>query len=205
MGDPNLSTEKGWNIDAGVETRAHVQGWLENLHLEAVFYWRAVDDLILLIQNSQRVSIPRNIGSARIRGVELTGSFDLGNTVGFTGNYTYQDARDESPAPSREGKQLPGLPRNEGYVRLDLHRWDVKPFYELNFVSGNFLDRANLLEIPKRIVHTLGLRYEIPLLALTLTFEARNITNNQIEDVAGFPLPGLSFFGTLATQWRGKS
>ena len=205
VGEPNLSPEKGWNVDVGAETRTNPADWLKNLHAEAVFYWRSIDDLILLIQNSQRVSIPRNIGSAKILGVELTTSFDLWDTVGFTGNYTYQDARDESPSPSRKGNQLPGLPRNEGYLRLDLHRWDLKPFYELNFASGNFLDRANLLEVPKRIIHTLGLRYEAKRFPLNLTFEARNLTNNQIADVAGFPLPGLSFFGTVAYQWRGAN
>jgi hypothetical protein len=33
--------------------------------------------------------------------------------------------------------------------------------------------------------------------ALKFTLEAKNITDNQIEDFRGFPLPGRSFFGTV--------
>ncbi len=201
VGNPDLEPERGWNVDCGAEAHSSRIGFLEDIRAEAVFFWRDVDDLILLIQNSQRTSVPRNIGSADFLGVELVASFDIWDAVGFTANYTYQDAKDRSAAPSRNGKQLPGIPANDGYARVDLHPWDLAPFYELTFASGNFIDRANRVEVPSRILHTLGLRYALPSMSLALTFEARNIIDNQIEDVAGFPLPGRSYFGTIAYRW----
>lgn len=203
VGNPELSPERGWNVDFGAQVHAADAGPLAAIRAEAVFFWRDVDDLILLIQNSQRTSVPRNVGGAEIWGVELSTAFEAWESIGLTANYTYQDARDRSDAPSRKGKQLPGIPANEGYARVDYHPWDLVPFYELSFASGNFLDPANLIEVPSRVIHTLGLQYHLPFAPLTLTFEARNFTNNQIEDVAGFPLPGLSFFGTAAYRWSG--
>lgn len=205
VGNPDLTPETGWNIDVGIDAQARSWGPLDRVRTEAVFFWRDVDDLILLIQNSQRTSVPRNISGARIWGIELQTAFEAWERVGFSANYTYQDTRDESAAPSRNGKQLPGIPQNEAYLRVDYHPWDLVPFYELSFASDNFLDPANLIEVPSRLIHSLGLRYDIPWTPLTLTFEARNITNNQIEDVAGFPLPGRSFFGTVAYRWTGAA
>lgn len=205
VGNPDLTPETGWNVDFGAEAQTASWGPLSGARAEAVFFWRDVDDLILLIQNSQRTSVPRNVGSARIWGVELQTAFEAWDRIGFTANYTYQDAEDRSDAPSRNGKQLPGIPQNEAYLRIDYHPWDLVPFYELAFTSDNFLDRANLIEVPSRTIHSLGLRYDLPWTPLTLTFEARNITDNQIADVAGFPLPGRSFFGTVAYRWRGAA
>ena len=203
VGNPDLVPEKGWNVDFGFDAQQATWGPLDALRAEAVFFWRDVDDLILFIQNSQRTSVPRNIGSAEIWGIELSTAFQAWERIGFTANYTYQDARDRSAAPSRNGKQLPGIPQNEAYTRIDYHPWDLVPFYELSFTSGNFLDRANLIDVPNRLLHSLGLQYALSSMPLTFTFEARNITDNQIEDVAGFPLPGRSFFGTVAYRWNG--
>lgn len=205
LGNPNLSPEKGWNVDVGADAQAPSWGPIDGLRAEAAFFWRDVDDLILFIQNSQRTSIPQNVGSAQIWGIELAAAFEAWERVGLTANYTYQDPTDRSGAPSRNGKQLPGIPKNEAYLRIDYHAWDFVPFYELTFTAGNFVDPANLVKIPSRLIHTLGGRYELPWLPLSLTFEARNITDNQIEDVAGFPLPGLSFFGTVAYRWNGAT
>lgn len=205
VGNPELDPETGWNLDFGLEAQTVTWGPVSDARAETVFFWRDVDELILLIQNSQRTSVPRNIGSARIWGAELQTAFEAWDRIGFTANYTYQNAEDRSDAPSRNGKQLPGIPKNEAYLRIDYHPWDVVPFYELSFTSDNFLDRANLLEVPSRTIHSLGVRYDLPWMPLTLTFEARNITDNQIADVAGFPLPGRSFFGTVAYRWHGAT
>lgn len=205
VGNPDLQPEKGWNVDAGLVAQAASVGPVDGLRAETVFFWRDIDDLILLLQNSQRTSVPQNVGSARIWGVEVSTAFEAWRRIGFTANYTYQDARDESAAPSRNGKQLPGIPQNEAYLRVDYHPWDVVPFYELSFTSDNFLDPANLIEVPSRLIHSLGLQWQLPWSPLVLTFEARNITDNQIADVAGFPLPGRSFYGTVAYRWNGAS
>ena len=54
--------------------------------------------------------------------------------------------------------------------------------------------------MPSRDVHSLGCSWQV-LPPLTLSFEARNITDNQVSDVGGFPLPGRSFFGSVRMNY----
>lgn len=201
IGNPDLDPEEGVNVDAGFDYVPERLGPLSRLRGEAVFFYRSVDDLIVLVQNSQRVSIPQNVGSAEILGAELSLRFRAWEQLGLIANYTYQDARDTSEVPSRRGNQLPGRPQHEAYVRVEAHGKGWMPFYELSFTSGNFLDQANLQESDRSAVHTLGLQYAFRTWPVTLTFEARNFTDDQVEDFGGFPLPGLSFFGTVAYRW----
>jgi outer membrane receptor for ferrienterochelin and colicin len=62
----------------------------------------------VLVQNSQRTSIFRNVDRARTVGCEIAAGADLFEHVRLALNYTYQDARDESGIPARDGNQLPG-------------------------------------------------------------------------------------------------
>jgi outer membrane receptor protein involved in Fe transport len=201
VGNPDLQPEEGLNVDAGFDFVPARLGPLTRLRGEAVFFYRDVDDLIVLVQNSQRVSVPQNVGSAEILGAELSLRFRAWERLGLIANYTYQDARDTSDVPSRRGNQLPGRPLHEAYARAEYHWEGWMPFYELSFTSGNFLDQANLQEVESSAVHTLGLQYALPRWPVTLTFEARNFTDDQVEDFGGFPLPGLTFFGTVAYRW----
>ena len=40
-----------------------------------------------------------------------------------------------------------------------------------------------------------------PIKNLSLTFEVKNIGNEQVSDVMGYPLPGISFFGTISYKY----
>ena len=78
------------------------------------------------------------------------------------------------------------------------HLWRLT--YEYHHIGANFIDRANMREIPARDLHNLILRMRLPLSGLTFTVEGRNLSDNQISDVNGFPLPGLAVFTTLRYQ-----
>ena len=95
------------------------------------------------------------------------------------------------------GNQIPGRPRHELHQGLELFAPQGKFVYALDYIGQNFLDRANVFVVDSRLLHNLSLTV-LPLgKPLKLTFEAKNITNNRIEDFRGFPLPGRSFFGTV--------
>jgi outer membrane cobalamin receptor len=195
-GNPNLKPETGLNFDAGLVARWNGPSWLDELRLQYAYFASDVDDAIVLVQTSPTVFTPRNVGGARIRGHELVLHGGVLRHLGLDLNYTHQDAEDRSDSPLLRGKQLPGRPQNELYTRLELFGPPGRLFYEFNFVSGNFTDAANFNEVPSRDVHTIGFT-AYPLDWLAVTFEARNLTDNQISDVGGFPLPGRSFFGTV--------
>ena len=102
--------------------------------------------------------------------------------------------------PRYAGKQLPERPADELYTRVELFSERGRAYYEFNFVSGNFLDQINFDLVPSRGVHTIGAAYRI-VEPVTMSVEARNLTDNRISDVAGFPLPGRAFFGTVAVKF----
>ena len=199
-GNPDLRPETGLNGDIGLVASWSGPPWLDALRLEYAYFASDVDDAIVLVQTSPTVFTPRNVGGARIRGHELVLHGTLLRHLGLDLNYTHQDAEDQSDSPLLRGKQLPGRPQNELYTRLELFGPLGRLFYEFNFVSGNFTDAANFNEVPSRDVHTIGFTAR-PRDWLAVTFEARNVTDNQISDVGGFPLPGRSFFGTVKVHF----
>jgi iron complex outermembrane receptor protein len=215
LGNPELVPERGLNADFGLVGTQDRLGPASRLRFEAVGFVAFVDDQIVLVQNSQRTSIFRNVDQTRTVGAEIAASADLFEHLRLALNYTYQDARDESGIPARDGNQLPGRPRHDLYHRSEYRRDEGRLFYELSFVAENFLDQANFLLVNARAIHTLGVEANLAAIGrrvasdtlarvpLVATFEVRNVSDNQVEDVAGYPLPGRAFFVTVRWAWQG--
>lgn len=205
-GNPNLLPETSWDFDGAAGLVIREQGILDELALEVAPFQIFADQLIIFEQNSQRTVVARNASSTRIRGMELV--FDLGllRHFRFNANYTYQRAVDTSDIPFLNGKLLPGRPLHEVYLRPEFS-WTLprdiplKVFYEGNFTGRNFLDRANLTPVGVRIIHNAGFSIK-PSQATTVVFEAKNLSNNQVVDAIGFPLPGRSYFGSVNVSFN---
>lgn len=196
QGNVKLKPEQSLNRDVGFRLVWCDFPVVDEISLEYAYFNNDVDDLIVLVQLSQQVFRPENIGGARLRGHEAGLHLSLLEHLSIDANYTRQDARNLSEAPSQRNKQLPGRPRDELYLRTAL---DLGPFtlsYELNHIAKNYLDRVNFRAVDSRDLHALGFAYR-PTAWLRLGVEARNVTDEQAEDVAGFPLPGRSFFGSI--------
>lgn len=216
LGNPTLQPEHGVNADLGVVASRARFGWLSGLRLEAVGFVSVVDDLIVLVQNSQRTAVFRNVDRAQTVGAELAAAAVVADHFHLSLNYTYQDARDESGIPARDGNQLPGRPRHELYHRVEYRRDEGRLFYELSFIGENFLDQANFLVVNARAISTIGVEADVAALGrrfgnarlaglpLVATLEVRNFTDNQVEDVAGYPLPGIGVFGAVRWSWQGQ-
>ncbi|MFH1755441.1 MAG: TonB-dependent receptor, partial [Candidatus Latescibacterota bacterium] len=200
-GSSALEAEEGINRDIGVILAKDRAGHFRRLFFEAVYLNNRVDNLILFFPNSQYTSKPVNIGSAYIKGWELSCSGAFQQWLQLSGNYTRLDTEDTSDIPYYNGNQLAGRPENEFSLLLDwLHaRWKIG--YEYHYIGNNFIDRANMREIPSREIHNLVVKIHTPLEGLSLTAEGRNITGNRISDINGFPLPGRTFYTTLSYQY----
>jgi len=201
IGNGNLKPESGLNRDVGF-----IVTWalppLDSLRLEYAYFNNDIDDIIAFVKNGTNALKATNIGDARIRGDEVSFTATGFSHVRLDLNYTYQDAQDRNTANNGHyvGNQLPGRPANELYTRAELFNASGKVFYEFNYVSGNYLDELNFYPVASRDVHSLGCSWQL-LPTLTLSFEARNITDNQISDVGGFPLPGRSYFGSVRVNY----
>jgi outer membrane receptor protein involved in Fe transport len=62
------------------------------------------------------------------------------------------------------------------------------------------LDQANIRLVDERNIHNAGISI-YPVEFATFTFEVRNIADEQVSDVLGFPLPGRSYFGTVSLEF----
>jgi iron complex outermembrane receptor protein len=165
---------------------------------EYAYFDNDIDDLIVLVLNNPAYATPINVRGARIRGHEVSLQARLARYVRVAGNYTRQDAENRSRVYGGiyDGKQLPGRPRDEVYTRLELTGRPGSLFYEYTHRSRLYLDQANFRRVGSRDVHSVGAAWPV-LASLTLSFEARNLTDDQTSDVAGFPLPGRAFYGSI--------
>ncbi|MDB4678600.1 TonB-dependent receptor [bacterium] len=203
-GNPSLRPEEGLQTDFGLAWSLYDLAFLDQLAFESAVFFSDIDDLIVLVRTAQDRSVPQNVGRAKTLGAEIAMRATLFEKLRLTLNYTYQDARDRSGATGIDGNQLPGRPRDDLYFRSS-YRWrDWEPFYELNFIGSNYLKRANRPEdlVASRLLHSLGIAWTLPWTPLTATFEVRNLSDNQTEDVSGFPLPGRTFLGTVNWSWE---
>jgi len=190
IGNTDLLAERGtaWDVGLRIERKGAV--------LEAAYFGQRFDNLIQFVQFSQGVGRAQNIGKARVSGLETTVSAKLLRSWSWSGNYTFQQARDRSSAQHRNGKLLPNRPKHECHVHTG---YDIGPwhgFYDYTFSAGNFLDRANLRPISNRHIHNAGVRIKA-WRQVRITVEAKNLLGNQIADLWGYPLPGRSYFVTV--------
>ena len=192
IGNTGLVSEEGRNRDLGLVYRRRGDG--AGLELaEAVYYRNRVDDLIRFVQNSQRVSRPHNLGRALLRGVETRLQARLSPWLSVRGHYAYQRPENRTPFSFERGNDLPNAPRHRLHGRASLDLGGVGLHGEVSRESRHFLDRANLRAVPVRALYNLG--GSLPLAqGLSLSWELRNLTDDRVADLWGYPLPGR-FYG----------
>lgn len=202
IGNPRLKPETAINRDVGfVLTPTGLPPWAE-ASVEYAYFNNDIDDLITLVQTSPSTARALNIGAARIRGHEVVVNADVFEHLSFDLNYTHQDAEDRSNEVIYRGKPLPFRPADELYTRVEVYDDWGKVYYEFNFIGSNRLRRLGLArdQVDERNIHTAGVGVS-PTDWLTLRFEGRNLSDNQLRDVANYPLPGRSFFGSVTAQF----
>lgn len=196
LGNPDLVSERSTNWDVGFTAEWPKLGVVDRLFVEYAYFGSQSKDLIVFVQNSQNTARAENIGAAKISGHELSWSLTAWQHLRFYGNYTYQFARDTSETISR-GNILPGRPTHEWHQGIEVFADFGRLGYEFDYTARNFLDRANAFVVEDRLLHNVRLTVSPWGKRLKLTIEAKNLTDSQITDVRGFPLPGRSLFGTI--------
>lgn len=164
------------------------------------------DDKIIFLQNSQRTSKAVNIGAARTRGLECELAVRDAGGSRLAGNLTWQDARDRSGLPAWDGKRLPFLSPVELRIYGATTRGGFEPWLEWTYQSGNPRDRADteLDRAPARARVSVGVSRMVPApwlgpkATMRLGATVENLTDNDVYDVEGFPLPGRTWRLTVA-------
>jgi len=196
VGNSDLKPEQGLNYDFGFQYQRKFDQQKQG-YVQLGYFHSEIKDMIIFFQNSQRTVVPINIGKALIQGVELNAGIELTSHWQVSGNYTYQKATDESNISYWQGKQLPFRPVHELHFRLAWEEKERARFWsEANYISENYWDRANLYQVPSRTIINLGaiFYFKVKKSQLKLGAEVKNLLDDQISDVAGYPLPGRSYF-----------
>ncbi|MDB4958423.1 MAG: TonB-dependent receptor, partial [Myxococcales bacterium] len=223
LGSPDLRPERGPSIDFGaVWAPAKALGELDRIMIESAVFATRAHDTIALVSSAGFVARAMNVSDSETYGAELVGSARLARTISLTANYTGLSTSQISQEVSYAGKALPRQPAHSIYARADLANRAfgrrASLWIDGSWQSVSYLDQANLQRVPARALAGTGAKVElVPGLAVSIAVE--NIMDVRIEhlsldpaprpdlasvptalsDVAGFPLPGRSFY--LALDW----
>lgn len=199
VGNPGLNPEKSLNFDAGLAY--HYIGGSDrevSFDIEALYFRNSVTNLIQFIQTSQFAIRAQNMNKALIQGVEVSARVALRERLSGFASYTFQDPKDAGSQPATKGKYLPGRPRHELAAGLTWREdlaanFGTKLYGDVHYMSGNYLDTQNLLSVGSRTLVSAGAGV-ILAKAVTLSFTVKNIANERISDIVGYPLPGRSYW-----------
>ncbi|MFH1874577.1 MAG: TonB-dependent receptor [Pseudomonadota bacterium] len=204
QGNPNLLPEKAFNFDLGLSYDLPVFSWLEKAHVGATYFRHDVNRLIQFVQTSTFTAQAMNMNQALIQGGEFMATANFLKRLRLTTSYTYQQAKDTSNNPDTRGKYLPGRPQHEFYALIswdeNWQSWLTSNLYtDLRYMSGNYLDLQNLLQVTNRVI--LGAGFGLTFIdKISARFTVQNILNDRISDLIGYPLPGRSYWGSIAIK-----
>ncbi len=148
------------------------------------------------MRHSQSSVRAENISRARIDGEELSVRVDAPGGLVVTGGFTRMSTRDVGPVPFWNGRRLPLRPAAQGSVRLDWRRGAFRAVADLQYIGDDYLDRANLQRVPDRLLAGASLSFTPNDGRLRLTVEGKNLGDDRVSDVGGFPLPGRALFAS---------
>jgi len=200
LSNPDLDPETGVNRDIGFDWQ-HDRVWLfRDIGVEYAYFYNTIDDIIVLLPSGARIPRPQNVGKARITGHEAR--FFARAPFGFRveADYTHQHAENRSNIVDEKGKDLPSMPDDEVHLRLAWERAAWTFAYELDYRSDVYLDRVEspAARVPGYTTHELSLDFALGRGGFHARIEADNLTDEQYEDVLGFPVPGRAFYITLS-------
>jgi iron complex outermembrane receptor protein len=202
LGNPDLVPEKGTNADVGAHW-AH-PGERVRVSLDAALFAVWARDLIVFRQSGGFYR-PANLGRARVLGGEASAALEWARHLRLFGQVTLTDARNQEDVSGSKDHQIPHRPRLRAYARPEAMnlpiwgRWRWGLYADVDVTGGNYQDSANQVRTPARTLFGAGGHLEAPHWGLRLLASAYNLSNSQIVDLVGYPLPGRSVFFTL--QW----
>jgi iron complex outermembrane receptor protein len=205
--NPSLEPETGTNRDVGLVWSPRKFGPFVRNALEYSYFNNDIDDIIVYVSSGGRIPRPQNIGKARIRGHELRMETHTGAGFVVEANYTHQDPENRSDILDEKGNDLPGLPRDELYVRAGIDRPNWSLGWELLYQSKVYLDRVeNPREaVSSKTVQNVAFSLRPPGTGFGFKIELENLTDEQFEDVVGFPRPGRAVYVSLSYSARPSS
>jgi vitamin B12 transporter len=200
--NPDLEPEHSESWDVGFEQRF----WSNRIRLGFTYFHNHFKNLIQFVPDPSQCppgnfGCSVNVARAHTEGLEATGAIDILETLTVAGGYTYTDTEDLST-----GRPLPRFPRHRYTAGLT---WEpikaLSLFTEAAVVSSQF-EREGLPSNPGYYHLDVGGAWRIlprrgAAPALDLTVRVNNVTDQDYQEVLGFPALGISFLAGLQARY----
>lgn len=189
--NPRLTSEEGRLFDSGIELD------IVRVYISYTLFFNRYENLIQFWQNSQRTIKADNISRAEIYGSELRVRPYIHKGLLTIIGYTHQEPINKTNIPSIKDKILPFRYTDSVNIRLGVIRSTFNLIYDYRYTSQNFFDSPNLLPVggtTGKSIHNITFDYKVSAIDSTVSLEISNITDRQVEDIAGYPLPGRMFY-----------
>lgn len=196
--NPELKPERSLSADLSATVLGHAG--LACLQLEVRAFHLAIEDFITYMRSARFDAKPENMGYVTINGAEIGSKLSYGEHANFTLSATAMDSR------TALGHQAPNRPNLILYARPEVSfgvgGWFSRAtlFADLNIVSFNHTDAANLAVIPGRQWVGLGAALRLLDGQAELQVRASNLLDQESEDLNGFALPGRALLASLTIQ-----
>lgn len=196
VGNANLRSERALKLSGGVRVaHAFEKGPVKNAYFSAAYFNTDTSDLIQFVQSTS-VARADNIGTSTARGFECDLDIDFLKWFRLDSTLTYQHVRDTD-----RDREVPGHPRTRLFTELafekSIRERPFKFFVNASYEDGRYLDTNNTQRVADQLELNLGTSFQVTK-PIRIFVEGKNLTNTQIVDVVGFPLPGRSIVGGFA-------
>ena len=192
VGNPKLTPEKGFDFDLGFSR----QGDSSAIGI-TLFSNHLKNQIVYELIGGHRFK-PFNVGKSDMAGVEIAMKKQIEN-ITLSANYTWLDARNRGDDAASKNKQLPSRPEHELFAQIATAFDPVKLECNYHYASGNYVTFSNTVELKPRSRVDLRLKWNRD--DWTIAGEIRNLFNNDMLDIRGFPLPARSFYLTLSHEF----
>lgn len=218
-GNPDLRPERGWSVDGGARLAGEVRGVA--LSADVGGFFTDTDDLVVWVQNGQRVLVPLNLTAARTSGVEAEGRARVG-PVDLSGSLTWTRSENRGPDPATRGRPLPRIPTWEAGIDASVTAGRVVVAAGFRHVDGQSWDATDRYRAPPRTFVDARLRVDVGR-GLSVELDARNLLDRRVEvvprdpldpggvrvlqpvtDFVGWPLPGRTLLFAVRYAPEGK-
>ncbi|MBQ0786888.1 MAG: TonB-dependent receptor, partial [Oceanihabitans sp.] len=214
----NLKPEHSNNYNLGfsydnIAYKKHTFGVTSNVFI------RDTEDLIMQFPTGSNEEFfeNSNIGKIYTEGFDFTLNYNYDEKIYFSGNTSFFNARDYNVTYDVDGNPItPSYERlaNTPYFTMNYNlKFDTADFIQKGsklssytnllyvhefFRHGSTLGGAGKTDIPKQISFDAGFAYTFPKNKITLSFDVKNILNNQIFDNYALQKPGRGFYSKLS-------
>lgn len=180
-GNPDLRPEKSINLEAGVDKQI-----TEKINSSLTCFHNRFNNLINWMTDSSWVSMPSNIGSAEINGIELSNTLALTKTVSVDAAYTYQ-----RPINRWTKKDLVYQPRHKASSSIAYAAKGLTCRLSGDFASTRFCDADNTMKAKQ--FFTLNFSLEKALMPnVDFLLNIDNLLDREYEVLKDYPAPGFA-------------